>query len=91
MCDYFDDFEDDFDEGEFMDDDTFEDSLDGELDDPFAGDSEFEDETDPAESQDSEFTAKDAFIVGGAMGYAYHEGLREAKRRKRRRFRDDSD
>ena len=36
------------------------------------------------------FTARDAFILGGAMGFAYEEGLNEQKRRKRKRFRDDA-
>jgi len=87
MCD---DFEDDYDEGESMDDeDSFEDNLeeDLEMDEPFAGDSELDDEPD----QDDEFTAKDAFILGGAMGWAYERGLRDRKRKKHKRFSDDSD
>ena len=41
MEDFFDDFEDDFDNGDCMDDDPFEDGLDGdaENDDPFDGES----------------------------------------------------
>jgi hypothetical protein len=82
MEDYFDDFE-----------EHFEDSLkeDFEKDEQFADDFEFEDETDPAESKDGKFTASDAFIVGGALGYAYHEGTRERRRRKRRKLSDESD
>ena len=85
MCDFFNDY-DDFENG-----DSFEDEFDEdmELDDPLAGDYEFKNETDPAASKDGEFTPSDAFIVGGAMGYVYHEGRRERKRRKRRRFTDD--
>ena len=41
--------------------------------------------------QDDDFTAKDAFIVGGAFGWGYEEGLREQKRRKRRRSSDDNE
>jgi hypothetical protein len=92
MCDYFDDFEDDFDNDDFMDENWLEDEYnsDTEIDEPYAGDNEPEDETDEAESKD-DFTARDAFIMGGAMGFAYEQGLRERKRRKRERFGDDSD
>jgi len=86
MCDFFDDF-DDFGENGFTDDDSFEDSLEGKMDEPFA------DEPDKAESQDDDLTV-DPFILGGAMGFAYEEGLRERrdrKRRKRKKFSDDSD
>lgn len=61
------------------------------MDELLAGDTELKDKPDQAESQDDDFTAKDAFILGGAMGFAYEEGLRERKRRKRKRFSDDSD
>ena len=91
MCDFFDDFEDDFDNDDFRDDNSFEDSLEGEMDEPFADEPDHEDEPDEAESQDDHFTAKDAFILGSAMGFAYEEGLRERKRRKRKKFSDDSD
>ena len=90
MCDNFDDFN-DFGENDFMEDDSFEYNLEGEMDGTFVGDNKPEDESDVTESQDDEFSGKDAFIIGGAMGYAYHEGRRERKRRKRRRFRDDDD
>ena len=91
MEDYFDDYE-DFDEGDFMDEDSFEDSLeeDLEIDDSFAGDSECDDEPDQAESQDDDLTV-DPFFIGGALGLAYEEGLREGKRRKRKKISDDSD
>ena len=84
MEDFFDDFEDDFDNGDCMDDDPFEDGLDGdaENDDPFDGESGLDDKPDQAESQDDDLTL-DPFILGGAMGFAYEEGLRERKRRKR--------
>jgi hypothetical protein len=62
-----------------------------EMDEPFTDDAELKDKPDQAESQDDEFIVKDAFFLGGAMGFAYEEGLRERKRRKRKRFRDDSD
>ena len=39
--------------------------------------------------KDDDFTAKDAFFLGCAMGFGYEEGLRERKRRKRKRFSDD--
>ena len=87
MDDFFEDF-DEFDNG-----DSFENEFDedAELDDPFASDFELEDETDPAASKDEEFTASDAFIVGGAMGYAYHEGMLERRQRKRKKLSDESD
>ena len=85
MCDYFDDFEDDF-----MDDDSFEDSFEEDLDDRYSDDNEPNNDPDESESKD-DFTAKDAFFIGGAMGFAYEEGLRGRKRRKRKLFGDDSD
>ena len=96
------DFNDDFDNDDFMDEDSFEDEYDAdtEMDDPFDGDSDLDGEPDEAESHDDEFVAKDepcddkltareVAILGGAMGFAYSEGLRERKRRKRKRFGDD--
>ena len=84
MEDFFDNFDDDFDEGEFMDEDSFEESFEEELemDDTLEGDNKSDDEPEQAESQDNSFTAKDAFLLGGAMGFAYEEGLEEGKRRK---------
>jgi len=78
------DFFDNFDEGEFMDEDSFEDSLEEnlEMDDLFDDDNKSDDKPDGAESQNNSFTAKDAFLLGGAMGFAYEEGLEERKRRK---------
>jgi hypothetical protein len=84
MCD----FEDDFDNNDFMDDDSFEDDLEAGMDEPYAGDSEFEVKSDQTESKDDDLTV-DPFFIGGAMGYAYEQGLRERKRRKRKRFRDE--
>ena len=81
MEDYFEDF-DDFGENGFTDDDSFEDSLEGEMDEPFADEPDHEDEPDEAESQDDHFTAKDAFILGGAMGFAYEEGVEERRRKR---------
>ena len=76
MCDFFDDdFDDDFDEDEFMEE--FED---------FEEDLAIDDEPTEDELQDNGFSTKDAFIFGGAMGWAYEEG-----RRKRKRRSDDSD
>ena len=82
MCD-FDDFEDDY--YDFKDEDSFEDEydVDAEMDESFDCESEHDGEPDEAESQDDDFTAKDAFIIGGAMGFAYEESLNEGKRRKR--------
>ena len=58
----------------------FEEEL--EIDDFFDDDNKFVDEQDSAESEDDEFTARDAFLLGGAMGWAYEEGLEKAERRK---------
>ena len=77
---------------DFFDDfDDFEDDLpeDLEMDEPFEDEPLTVSDLDEAESQDSDFTARDAFIIGGAMGFAYEEGLRARKRRKRKRFGDD--
>ena len=84
MEDFFDNFDDDFDEGEFMDEDSFEDSLEEnlEMDDFFDDDNKSDDESYEAESEEDEFTGKDAFLLGGAMGWAYEEELEEGTRRK---------
>ena len=86
MCDFFED-------DDFMDEDSYEDSFDDDMEsaEEFAGESEFENEPDRTKSEDDDFTAKDVFILGSAMGFAYEQGLRERKRRKRKRFSDDSD
>jgi hypothetical protein len=95
MCDYFDDF----DNHNFLEDDSFEDGLEGEMNDPFAGDSEPDENPDEAESKDG-FTATHAFLAGSFAAWAYEEGFEEghrkkvlkeqSKRRKRKRFSDDS-
>lgn len=87
---FFEDF-DDFENDGFMDEDSFEDNLeeDREMDIPSAEDPEPDSERNEAESKADEFTAKDAVIIGGAMGFAYEEGLSERNRRKRKRFSDD--
>ena len=84
MNDYFDDFDDDFDEGEFMDDDSFEDQLDSEVESE-----DLLDQSDPIENEiqdDNEniekFDIEDSFILGGAMGLAYEAGLNERERRR---------
>jgi len=81
MEDFFDNFDDDFDE---MDEDSFEESFEEEMeiDDTVEAVTELDDEPEQAESEDDEFTAKDAFFLGSAMGWAYEEGLEERKRRK---------
>jgi len=83
MEDFFDNFDDDFDEGEFMDEDSFEESFEEELeiDDTLDGDNKSDDEPEQAESEEDKFTAKDAFFLGSAMGWAYEEGMEERKRR----------
>ena len=87
MCDFFDDFDDDF-----GNDDSCEDEYDEhtEMDEPFTGDTELDEKSEQAESQDDDLTL-DPFIMGGAMGFAYEEGLRGRKKRKRKSFRGDSD
>ena len=67
-----------------MDEDSFEESFEEDLgmDDTLEGATELDDEQDNVESEEDKFTAKDAFLLGGAMGFAYEEGLEEGKRRK---------
>jgi len=95
MCD---DFENDFDNDNFINEDSFEDCPDEdmEVDDPLDRDIELDNE--PDEGDD---LTLDPFILGGAMGFAYEEGVEEqrrrrllkeqSKRRKRKKFSDDSD
>ena len=80
----FDDFDNGFDEDEFMDDDSFEDSFDENCEpEDFSDDtSEMEDDISGDDVCDDEFTMEDAIFLGGAMGYAYEEGLEEAARRR---------
>ena len=82
MCDYFED-------GDFMEEDEYD--ADMEIDEPFTSDTKLEDEPIETGSQDDDFTAKDAFFAGSFAGWAYEEGLNKRKRRKRKRFGDDSD
>ena len=89
-----DNFFDDFDEGEFMDGDSFEDNFDEncEAEDSFEDDPEMGDEPDAADSHDADFTAREAFFFGSAMGWAYEEGLEEGERRKlEKEMGDDED
>ena len=76
MCDFDDDFN-DVEDDSFMDEDQCEDEIES---DPLEDD-EF-DEPDQTESDD-DFTAKDAFFLGGAMGWAYEEGFQDAIRQRR--------
>ena len=92
MCDFFkngDFMDDDYDEGESTLNRSFEGEYDGdtEMDDPLEGDSDLDGEPDDAESKD-DFNAKDAFFLGGAFEFGYEQGLRERKRRKRKRLGD---
>jgi len=80
MCDDF--FDDNFDDDIFMNDEP------DEPEDNFDVDSEPDVLPDEI---DNEFTAKDAFFIGGAMGFAYEEGLRERKRRKLKKSYRDRD
>ena len=65
--------------------DIFDDNMeeDLEIEEPFDDDAAQEDEPEQAESKD-DFTAKDAFFLGSAIGWGYEEGLRERKRRSRK-------
>ena len=84
MNDYFDDFDDDFDEGEFMDDDSFEDQLDSEFesDNPLEHEDPIEHGSFDDDDDDEKFDIEDAFILGGAMGLAYEAGLNEREQRR---------
>ncbi len=79
MCDFDDDF-DDAEDDCFMDEDQCDDEIEP---DPLEDD-EF-DEPDQTESNDDDFTGKDAFFLGGAMGWAYGEGFQDAIRQRRMR------
>jgi len=84
---------DDFDEGVFMDGDDFEDRFDEncELEDGFEEGPESADKPDGTESLDDGFSAREAFMFGVAMGFAYEEGLEEAERRKLEKNMQDKD
>ena len=81
MDDHFDDFDNDFDEGEFMDDDSFEDMLDGdfEWEEPLDQEIPIEHNSldDNDENDDEKYDLDDPFILGGAMGLAFEAGLEE--------------
>jgi len=79
-----DDFFDDFDEGMFMDGDEFEDKFDEncEPEDCFEAGQGADSEPEVPESQEDGFSAREAFMFGVAMGWAYEEGLEEAERRR---------
>jgi len=72
--------------------DIFDDNIeeDLEIEEPFDGDPVEEDEPEQTESQDGDELTVNPIIICGAMGIAYEEGLRERKRRKRKKFSDDS-
>ena len=76
-------FGDDYFQDDSVNEDSFEDNLEAEMDEPLTGDAELEGEPIEAESEDYDFTVKDAFFLGGAMGFGYEQGLRERRRRKR--------
>ncbi len=82
------DFEDDFEGGDSMEDEFFEDCLgdDMETEEPPDGDADIGGESEGNDSMDDEFTAKEAFFIGSAMGLAYEEGI--AKRRKNKLLHD---
>ena len=89
-----DDFYDDFDEGEYMEGDNFEDQFDDNLEqeDCFEDDPENGAEPEEVESHEDSFSASEAFMFGIAMGWAYEEGLEEAERRKlEKQMQDDKD
>ena len=78
MDDFFDDFDDGFEDGDFMDDSD----GDFETDDPFENDNGIEEN--PIEDIcDDEITMEDAVFIGGTMmGWAYEEGIEECRRRR---------
>jgi len=78
MDDFYDDFEDGFDDDDFMDDSDGDFEAEDSLDD----DGGIEEGPIGNDMHDDEFTLKDGVILGSAMGWAYEDGLEEAKRRK---------
>jgi len=83
--DDFDDFDDGFEDGDFMDDSD----GDFETDDPFDEDSGIEEE--PTDDMcNDEIPMEDAVFIGGTMmGWGYEEGLDEAERRRLEKEMDD--
>ena len=82
MGDFYNGFEDDFEGDEPFEDDIEEDFDESEEEDSIDDEPEMDNEPDEADSHEDDFNAKDAFILGGAMGWAYEEGLEEGRRRK---------
>ena len=80
----FDDFDNGFDDGDFMDDDSFEDGFDNDFgsEDSLDDGPEIEEDSTENDMCDDEFTTKDAVILGGFMGWAYEEGLEDSRRKK---------
>ena len=92
MTDYFDDYDDTFDGDDFGDDgeDFMDDSFEDTFDENFEPEDLTDDSTEIEDDQsdgicEDEFTANEALIFGVGMGFAYEEGLIEAKRRKLQR------
>jgi hypothetical protein len=87
MDDFYDDFDDDFYDG----DDSMEDSSDEDFgpEDSLDNDIGIEDEPAGDDQCDDEFTTKEAVIFGMAMNFAYEEGLEEAERRRLEKKMDD--
>jgi len=74
------DFDDDFDDGDYMDEDSFEDHFEDQMDDFDDGSSMDDPESDDPDAD--EFTARDAFFVGSIVGNASEEGREELRRRE---------
>jgi len=75
MDDFYDDFDDGFEDGDFMDDSD----GDFEMDDPFNEDTGIEEEPIRKDESEDEFTTKDAVMTGIAFGWGFEEGLEEEK------------
>jgi hypothetical protein len=84
MCDFFDDFDND----DFMDDDSSGDGLEGEMNQPMADNTELDDQPDEDGSQDDDSVAKAAFIIGGSMVWELEEEEGRGQK-KRKGFGDD--
>jgi len=86
MDDFIGDFNDDFDEGEFMDSDTFEGQFDSglESDDPLDQEDPIGPESldDNDDDDNDKYDIENSFILGGAMGLAYEAGLNERERKR---------
>jgi len=86
MCDYFDDFDGEFDEGEFMEGDFCEDHYercmdDCEMEDTAEPDPDYDLNQDDAPSDG--FTWDDSYWTGVGLGFAYEEGRRERRSKKK--------